>query len=151
MVRAMQQDRPVSLTTFTIAHLVLLLLASTDFTLITAPLGGASLQWNFFGWAYANGWGYAYRSNYSFVQVCAYLLAYASGIGLYLWMLRPSIIRNFGVGICVAGVVSFTVELSHWVFDHNLSLIASFPMILIAIDIWIITMAFRAKPRFAGA
>ena len=147
----MQQHRAINLTTLAIAHLVVLLLASTDFTLITASLGGATLQWNFFGWAYANGWGYVYRSSYSFGQVCAYLLAYASGIGLYLWMLRPSIIRNFGVGICVAGVVSFTVELSHWVFDHNLSLIASFPVMLIAIDIWIIAVACRAKPRLAGA
>jgi hypothetical protein len=144
-------QREITSRTFLVVvfHLVLLLLASTNFTLITAPLGRSSLQWAFGGWAYANGWGYVYRSDYSLPQVCAYLLAYASGIGLYLRFMRPSILSRIAIFICAAGVASFAVELSHWVFDHNLSLILSLPIVLIAIDIWMIVRFRRDEPRLA--
>lgn len=134
-----------------ILHFVALLLASTSFTLFTAFLGHTGLKCNFFGWAYSNGWGYQYRSDYSLAEVCAYLLAYGSGVILYPLVTRPRVLARIARFICLAGFISFTVELSHWFFDHHLSLIASFPVLLFPIVVWTIVTAFWNKPRLAAA
>ena len=119
-----------------VLHIVPLLLASTAFTVVTAPFGGSSFNWNYFAWCYANGWGYVFHSDYSLGQVLAYLVAYGSGMVLYPLLTRP---RFLGVGaavICGVGVASFGLELTHWFFEHHLSLIGSFPVLLAPIAVW---------------
>jgi hypothetical protein len=119
-------------------HLVPLLLASTAFTIITAPLGLTPFNWNYIAYAYADGWGYVYHSDYTLAQVLTYLLAYGSGLVLYPLLTRPHLLAVFATLICFAGVISFTIELSHWLIDHHLSLIGSFPILLILIAMWTI-------------
>jgi len=117
-------------------HLIPLLLASTAFTLITAPLGLAPFNWNYFAYTYADGWGYVYHSQYTLAQVLTYLLAYGSGLVLYPLLTRPRLFGLFAALLCLAGLISFTIELSHWGFEHHLSWIASFPIVLLPIAIW---------------
>lgn len=117
-------------------HVVLLILASTAFTIITAPLGHSSFNWNYFAYAHQDGWGYVYKSDYSLAQVLAYLLAYGSGVVVYPWQTRPRFLAVPATLLCLAGVISFVIELSHWFFDHNLSWIASFPVVVLPIAVW---------------
>lgn len=42
---------------FVVLHLIPLILASTAFTAITAPLDLAPFNWNSFAYTYADGWG----------------------------------------------------------------------------------------------
>jgi hypothetical protein len=61
-------------------HIALILLASTTFTVFTAPLGGNSLQWSFYSYSFRSGFGTPYVSDYSLAVVLAYLLAFAFGV-----------------------------------------------------------------------
>jgi hypothetical protein len=119
-----------------LAHLILLLLAATNFTFVTAALGHPGLTWDFASYAYRNGWGYTYRSDYSFAQVLTYIAAYAAGAVVYPSLTRPKWLAVGATLICIAGLASFVIELSHWFLDHHLCLIASFPILLIPLGIW---------------
>ena len=121
-----------------ILHLAPLLLASTAFTIVTAPLGLTSLHWNYFDFTYGNGWGYVYHSDYTLAQILIYVLAYTSGLILYPRLTRPSLTATLAAIVCLAGLFSFGIELSHWVFDHHLCLIGSFPILLLPFAIWTI-------------
>jgi len=130
-----------------VLHIVPLLLASTAFTIVTAPFGGGGWRWNYFAYCYANGWGYVFHSDYSLGQVLMYLLAYGSGVALYPLLARP---RFVGVGaavICGIGAGSFVIELSHWVFEHHLSLIGSFPAVVLALAVWTLVGAWWKRVK----
>jgi hypothetical protein len=131
-------------------HLTVVLLACTNFSLLTAPLGRAHFSWEF-ALTYRNGWGYAYQSDYSLAQVVAYLVAYASGVALYPRVTRPKTLATFAALICLLGAFSFVIELSHWFLDHHLCLIASFPILLVATDLWTIASAFSRETRAHAA
>lgn len=131
---------------FVLLHVVPLLLAATAFTVVTAPAGPSEFRWSYFDYAHANGWGYAYRSDYSLTQVCTYLLAYGSGVVLHPLLTRPRPLAALATVACLAGFGSFSLELSHWLFDHHLSLVASFPIIVLPVAIWT-AIALSRKPR----
>ena len=44
-------------------------------------------------------------------------------------MTRPRFLNILAALLCLIGTISFVIELSHWIFDHHLSLIASFPIL----------------------
>src|SRR5204863_8475573 len=98
---------------FALLHVVMLLLAATNFTLVTAPFSGPGWTCNYFSCGYANGWGYVYRSDYSLAQVVAYLVAYGAGAVLYPMVTRPKFLGVVASAVCAVGFVSFAVELSH--------------------------------------
>jgi hypothetical protein len=77
-----------------VAHVVTLLLASTNLSIISWTWGDYSLHGNYFQYSHSNGWGYLYTSNYSLVQVLLYLGAYGSGFAV-LSMLKPAGIGKF--------------------------------------------------------
>ena len=132
---------------FIVLHVVPLILATTAFTLITAPLGYSSLNWNYFAYSHRDGFGYAYQSDYSVGQVLTYLLAYASGVILYPLLTRPRLLSRLATLLCLVGVISFAIELSHWVIDHHMSWIASFPIVVLPIAIWTIVISRQPKPQ----
>jgi hypothetical protein len=114
-----------------VVHLVLLALACTSFTLVTVWASGA---WtcSFYTYRYANGWGYVYQSDYTLPVVITYLAAYAVGIAVYglAWGAGSRYIAATGLALCGVGLVSFGIEGSHWIWSHNLSWIASFPVVM---------------------
>ena len=108
----------LKMTVAIVVHLVLLALACTSFTLVTGWVSGG-WKCNFYAYCYADGWGHAYRSDYTLPTVITYLAAYAAGlavyglawgagsrwvagIGLALSMLRAPIVRHRGLALAVA-------------------------------------------------
>ncbi len=65
------------------AHVVLLVLASTSFTAVTALRDG-HFQWEYFHYASQDGWGVPYQFPYSLPVVLTYLLAYGTGLATYI-------------------------------------------------------------------
>jgi len=61
-------------------HAILLLLASTDFTIVTSALGKGSLRWCYFRYVSENGFGYEFVSDYNVLSIVMYVLAFAVGI-----------------------------------------------------------------------
>jgi hypothetical protein len=116
-------------------HLVCLVLASSAFTLLTFPLDGR-WRWSFFSYSYQNGWGYTYHSSYSIGEVLIYLVAYASGVVVYVSWPRRGFLTVMAMLACLVGAGSFLMELLHWGIDFNLSLIVSLPALVLAIGIW---------------
>ena len=112
-------------------HLVLLALACTSFTVVSGWVSG-DWKCDFCTCHYANGWGYAYQSDYTLPVILTYLAAYAAGIAVYgfAWGAGSRYIAGSGLALCVVGLVSFGIEGSHCVWSHNLSWIASFPAVM---------------------
>ena len=129
---------------FALLHVVMLLLATTNFTLVTGPFRG---EWvcNYFSYCYANGWGYVYHSDYSLAQVVAYLVAYGAGVVLFPMVTRPVAVGVVASAVCVVGFVSFGVELTHWGFEHHLSLIFSAPILLWMVTLWAVVYAAMGR------
>jgi len=63
------------------------------------------------------------------------LAAYGTGIAAYCVAYRRGsrIIGVLGIVLCIVGLASFTLELSHWFAAHNWSWIASAPIALVAL------------------
>jgi hypothetical protein len=118
-------------------HLLLLLLAATDLSIISWAWGNRTWKFDFFSYAYHHGWGYPFKSDYTLHQVLLYLAAYALGtiVSLVMWTRLRATLARLTMIICAIGTASFALELTHWVWDHHLSLIGSFPIVLIVI--WI--------------
>jgi hypothetical protein len=115
-----------------VAHLTLLALACTNLTLVSGWFTGV---WNcsFGTYRYADGWGFVYHSDYTLPVVITYLAAYATGLAVYAlaWRAGSRYVAGTGLALCVVGLVSFGIEGSHWLWSHNLSLIASFPVVMV--------------------
>jgi len=128
-----------------IIHIALLLLASTNFTVLTFVGESTSFTWNYYTYASRSGFGYEYVSAYSLPQVLAYIAAYAAGLVVFKLVLgiRFRWINLIGFILCILGLLSFTIEGSHWLYDHNRSWIVSFPIVLICI--WIYLFIFIRK------
>ena len=107
-------------------HALLLLLASTDFTIVTAVLGQDSWRWSYFKYASQSGWGYEYVSDYTLLMVLTYIVAFAVGlVGFAVACLQGRWpIGMLGIVLSVLGLVSFGIEGSHWVWEHNRSWLA---------------------------
>jgi len=110
-----------------LVHAILLLAASTQWTAFSWSWGNRAWTWNYFMIHRASGWGYVYKSDYSLAVVWTYLLAYGAGLVAYsMASARTHVWWPFlGGALCVLGLVSFTIEISHWLFGHHLSLIVT--------------------------
>ena len=117
-----------------IVHLILLLLASTSFTIATG-LGDGRFQWEYLQYFSQNGWGITYQFRYSLPVVLTYLAAYASGLAAYCLLYRSGsqLVGLAGVVLCAAGFASFAYESTHWFVNHYGSWIASAPIVLMAL------------------
>src|SRR5690242_11952952 len=110
-------------------HALLLLLASTDFTLVTAAIGGKPLHWCYFKYASQNGFGYSYVSQFTLSVVLTYVAAFAAGLAGFALALhkgRP-VVGTLGAVLSVLGLVSFLIEGSHWAVEHNRAFLAFSP------------------------
>jgi hypothetical protein len=128
-------------------HIVLLLLASTNFTIIMFLREGTSLSWNYYSCTRRSGFGFEYVSDYSLPQVLAYIAAYAAGLMVFLplflrgckWLGLP------GLVLSILGLTSFVIEGSHWTIDHHRSWIVSFPIAFIVLWILLGVNVFRKQ------
>ena len=126
------------MTRLLLSHGLLLLLASTDFTAVTALFGGGSLRWEYFQYRFASGFGQPYVSEYSLLVVLTYCVAFACGALAY----KQSSSRRLGSAgliLSVLGVCSFVLEASHRIFAHHLSWLAFSPIInfvIAGVSLW---------------
>lgn len=134
-----------------IAHIVLLMLASTGFSIVWFFRAGTSLSWRYATYSYRNGFGYTFVSEYTLVQVLTYLAAYVLGIVLFGCAYRRGgkLIGMLGLGLCFLGTISFAIEASHWLWEHHLSLIVSFPVVLVFLWILLGIRLIRERDRAA--
>ncbi len=116
-------------------HAILLLFASTGFTIVTALLGKASLQWCYFRYVSSNGWGARYISDYTAPEIVTYLFAFAVGVvGFFIALKsRRPVIGGLGVLLSLIGVLSFSIEGSHWIFEHHRSWLAFSPAVMLTL------------------
>jgi hypothetical protein len=134
-----------------VAHVILLILASTSFTAITALRDG-HFQWDYFRFASQSGWGTPYQFVYTLPTVLTYLAAYGTGLAAYVvaWRRGAPIIGATGAVLCAIGLASFAFELTHWFTDHNRSLIISTPALLLALAVAAMVQQYRLRTRPAG-
>jgi len=134
-----------------IAHAVLLMLASTGFSIVWFFRAGTSLSWRYATYSYRNGFGYAFVSEYTLAQVLTYIAAYVTGIVLFGWVYRRGAkgIGGFAIGLCLLGTISFAIEGTHWLWAHHLSLVLSFPIVLAVL--WILLAIRLIQERDIGA
>ena len=116
-------------------HGVLVLLASTAFTVVTAPLGDNALQWSFWSFSSRSGFGAAYVSDYSLAVMLTYLVAFALGVVGFTMACRNgrALVGGLGVMLSVIGLVSFSIELSHVFVSHQRSWIAISPAAMLVL------------------
>jgi hypothetical protein len=115
-----------------VTHAILLLLASTGFTIITAWRGKSSLQWCYYKYALQSGWGTRYVSDYSALEIVTYLLAFSVGIAGFLYALKDNhvVVGSLGVVLSMIGSLSFAFEGSHFFIEHHRSCIAFSPAVM---------------------
>ena len=121
-----------------ISHAVLLVLASTNFSVVSWLWGDFSWNWSYFQYSYRNGWGYTYVSDYNLGQVACYVGAYGLGVAAFtIARVRYRLsLSTAAIVVCLLGAVSFCIELTHWFWSHHLSLIASFPAAMVVL--WVV-------------
>jgi hypothetical protein len=114
------------------AHVALLVLASTCFTILTG-IGNGQFQWEYFRYFSQSGWAVPYHFHYSLPVVLVYLAAYATGTAAYVLLYRGGsrIVGRLGLLLCACGLASFAFELTHWFIAHYGSWIASAPITLL--------------------
>jgi hypothetical protein len=120
--------------TLLVAHLTLLVLASTNFTAITALRDG-QFRWQYLQYTSQQGWGVPYQFPYSLPEVLCYVAAYGVGAAAYLLIYRGGspMVGLAGVLLCIPGFASFSFESTHWLVDHYRSWIASAPLALLVL------------------
>jgi len=135
------------------AYVVLLILASTRFSVVSWIWGERAWTWDYFQYSHRNGWGYPYRSDYSFVVVLTYLAAFLLGLIAHGMASRQvaGLWNTAAMIVCVLGLVSFSIEGSHWLWEHARSWIAICPaasLLLAAISV--IQLGKNAGPIAGG-
>jgi hypothetical protein len=140
--------KPVKISITLAAHALLLVLASTQFTILSWTWGEWGVTWNYFQYASRSGFGSPYQSAYSATVVLTYLLAHVAGITGYLAGRRmiSTWLLGTGLSLCVLGLVSFTLEGSHWFWSHHHSWIVSCPAASLLIAV-IATISIWRKDR----
>ena len=120
-----------------ISHVVLLALASTNFLVVSLLWGNSSWNWNGFQYSYRSGWGNIYVSDYALGQVLCYMVAYGLGVAAFAiaWIRHGLSLSAVATVVCLLGAVSFCIEVTHWLWSHHLSWIASFPAVMVVL--WI--------------
>ncbi len=118
-----------------IVHAVLLLLASTAFTIVTALFGARSILWCYYRYSFRSGFGTQYVSDYSLPVVATYLLAFAFGILGFAMAYRDGrrVTGCVGIILSAIGFISFAIESSHWLVDHHRSWVAIAPAAMLAL------------------
>ena len=122
-----------------VTHVFLLILACTNFSVVVGFIGeDHSFSINYWTYSYQSGFGYEYKSEYSLLQVFAYMAAYGIGVILFFFARKHGmpVVNILGTGLCIIGLISFLVEGSHWVSTHHYSWIASFPVVMLIL--WIV-------------
>lgn len=134
-----------------ILHFILLLLAISNFTIITFWF---NQDWSLALWniAQKDSFGVPYKFDYSLELVLTYIGVYFTGFLFYLkWSLGGAIsLRRFSMLICILGLASFSLELLHWIVDFNFSLIVSFPVILLLSAIYFAFKIVRVQEGSIG-
>ncbi len=127
-------------------HAVLLVLASTSFTIVSGFDDGA-FGWNYFQYVSQSGWGHPYQFPYSLPVVLTYLAAYGVGILGYglIWRAGFKVVGSGGTVLCAVGFTSFAYELAHWFGDHYGSWIASAPIVLLPLALIAVVVQYRAR------
>jgi hypothetical protein len=131
-------------------HAALLLAASTRFSVVSWMWGKSAWTWDYLQYAYRNGWGYEYQSDYSLAVVLAYIAAYSLGLIGY-GMASRFVAAGWsilGAILCVLGLISFLIEGSHWLWSHHLSWILSCPAagLLLAVGVLVQLAKAASKP-----
>jgi hypothetical protein len=110
-------------------HAGLLLLASTQFTVLSWSWGRCNWTWDYFQCSHRDGWGSHYRSEYSGLVVATYILAYAAGVvgHCLAWKRLANWVPPLGACLSALGLLCFLLEGSHWLWEHHLSWIVSCP------------------------
>jgi hypothetical protein len=118
-------------------HSVLLLLAATNFTVVTFFFGDRPWEFCYYQFGFRNGFGFEYVSNYSLAEVLTYLAAFAVGtVGFYFARQEGrSGIGSTGFVLSVLGMVSFAIEGSHWLLDHHRSYVVFLPVVMFALSL----------------
>lgn len=112
-------------------HAILLLLASTGFTIVTAFAGNSSFRWQYFRYHSSNGFGVKFVSDYSVFEIVTYLLAFGVGVfGFSLAVKSRPLVGAAGVLLSLIGLLSFVIEGSHTLVDHHRSWLAFSPAIM---------------------
>jgi len=111
------------------AYAGLLILASTRFSVVSWLWGKPAWSWDYILYSYRNGWGYEYRSDYSLAIVLAYFAAFSLGLIAHGMASRrvAGPWSTIAMILCALGLISFSIEGSHWLWDHHLSWIAVCP------------------------
>ena len=130
-------------------HVILLVVASTSFTVLTA-INGDRFQWQYFHYTSQTGWGHLYQFPYSLSLVLAYLAAYGTGLATYIlvWKNGSQIIGITGIVLCALGFASFSYELTHWCTEFYGSWIAHAPGPLLLLAIAALIQTYRRKKAF---
>jgi hypothetical protein len=120
-----------------VAHLILLALASTNFTIVTRFLGGEHFEWLYYKYQFESGFGAVYQSPFSVAVIVTYLLAFAAGaVGFSMAIGRGrQFIGGWGLILSVLGLVSFGIEASHWFSDHQRSWLVFSPGLMLVLSI----------------
>ena len=110
-------------------HAGLLIVASTRLSVLSWIWGKHAWTWDYFQYAYQNGWGYKYQSDYSPAIVLLCIAAYLAGVTGYAmaWKFLPQVWPGLGGVLSALGLISFLIEGSHWLWRHNLSWVVSCP------------------------
>jgi len=118
-----------------VLHALLLLLASTGFTIVTCLFGGGSLHWCWLKYASQSGFGRAYHSEFSLPVVLTYIVAFSVGLVGFALGLKTGrkAICGLGAVLSAVGLVSFLIEGSHWVVEHHRSWLAFSPAVMFAL------------------
>jgi hypothetical protein len=127
-------------------HVVLLVLASTSFTIVTGPRTG-HFEWQSFSYFSQSGWGLPYQFPYSLPVVLTYLAAYSVGLAGYaiFWRRGYRMLGAVGMLLCGIGFASFGYEVTHWLSDHYGSWIASAPAAAIVLALVVLIVDWRSS------
>ena len=128
-----------------VLHAVLLILAATDFSIISFLLDKGGVNYDLYTLSYQIRRGRPYKSDYELMQIITYFFSYAAGFGLYRCVSRrgAKTAGFIGSALCAFGMISFGFEASHWIVRHNYSLIVSCPIAFI--PLWIIALVKIAQ------
>lgn len=133
-----------------IVHALLMVLASTAFTVVTSLTNSAPFQWCYFHYSFRNGFGSPYQSDYTLAVVVTYMLAFAVGLAGFLLAIRRQrpVTGTVGAVLCAMGLISFGMEGAHWLFDFHRSWLIFSPAAMIVLSV--MACLPTGQPRAGG-
>ena len=132
-------------------HAGLLLLAATRLSTVSWFWRDWSWSFDYFHYSYENGWGYVYQSDFSLTVMGLYIAAYLAGvIGFALaWKRVTKVLKLPGIVLAALGLLSFLIEGSHWLLNHNLSWICIFPLMSMFLSVIAMIQPAAQEPERA--